>query len=123
MSIIICCLVTRLEYHSKLYYMYFFYLRNITGTNEMYHLDLQICAWKSLSDSVSDSVYSKTCSFNGHSKRTPKIGFQVRLSLNQRPGSLAKCSSKVLPNAAILLTFIKLRPLFCLCAIGILRQG
>ena len=52
---------------------------------------------------------------SGHSKQTPNIGFQYRLSLN---GSQKYCRMLKGEHSVILLTFIKLpfplRPLFCL---------
>ena len=59
---------------------------------------------------------------SGHSKQTPKIGFQDRLSLNYQK----YCRMLHLEHSAILLTslsyHLSLRPLFCLFLSDHLRQ-
>ena len=68
-------------------------------------------------------IVADLVSLSGHSKRTPKYGFQYQLSLN---AGRKHCRMLQGEHSAILSTFISLhfplRPLFCLFLSGQLRQ-
>ena len=73
--------------------------------------------------------YNEDCTvkpvLSGHSKRTPKIGFQHRLSLKlMQVKSIAECSKgSILQYFRPSLSYhLPLRPLFCLFLSGCLRQ-